>query len=106
MDPRDSASEAIRAAYEHYPHIGRVLPALGYGDAQLAALAETINSSDADVVVSATPCDLAALVSIDKPVVRARYSYAETTRPGLADIIEDFITSTDARAAAPDGGSA
>ena len=104
VDPRGSASEKIQAAYEHYPHIGRVLPALGYGDAQLAALAETINASVAEVVVSATPCDLAALVRITKPVVRARYSYAETERPGLAGIIEDFVTATDARAT--DDGSA
>ena len=72
--------------------------------AQLAALAETINASVAEVVVSATPCDLAALVHITKPVVRARYSYAETERPGLAGIIEDFVTAADARAT--DDGSA
>lgn len=102
VDPRDTASEEIQSVYEHYPHIGRVLPAVGYGDAQLAALAETINASDADVVVSATPCDLAALVRITKPVVRARYAYAETVQPGLAGIVEDFVTALDAQSPATD----
>ena len=96
-----SASPEIQAVYKSYPHIGRVLPAVGYDDAQLAALKETINASDADVVVSATPSDLAALIVITKPVVRATYSYAETSPPGLAGIIEDFITRTQAQSAAP-----
>jgi len=101
VDPREMASAEILTVYERYPHIGRVLPAVGYGDAQLAALAETINASDADLVVSGTPCDLAALVTITKPVVRARYSYAETVQPGLAGIIEDFLARTQAQPAAP-----
>ena len=78
--------------------ICKVLPAVGYDDAQLAALGRTINSSDADVVVSATPCDLAALVDIAKPVVRARYRYAETVEPGLAGIVEAFVSRAQVRA--------
>lgn len=105
VDPRDAASPEILSVYARYPHIGRVLPAVGYGDAQLAALARTINASDADVIVSGTPCDLAALVAITKPVVRARYSYAETVRPGLAGIIEDFLARNEAQQTVPDTAS-
>ena len=101
VDPRNSASPEIQTVYERYPHIGNVLPAVGYDDAQLAALGHTINASDTDIVVSATPCDLAALVVITKPVVRARYCYAETTRPGLAGVIEEFIARYQAQPAAP-----
>jgi predicted GTPase len=101
VDPRDTASPEIRTVYERYPHIGRVLPAVGYDDAQLEALGKTINASDADIVVSATPCDLASLVVISKPVVRARYRFAETARPGLAGVIEEFITRSRAQAVAP-----
>ncbi|MEQ8494792.1 MAG: GTPase, partial [Gammaproteobacteria bacterium] len=56
VDPRDSATPAIAAVYAANPHIGKVLPALGYSPAQLAAIAATINASSAEVVVSGTPC--------------------------------------------------
>ena len=91
IDPREAADATIAAIYAQYPHIGRVLPAVGYHPAQLKALARTINRSDVDLVVSGTPCDLAALVQIDKPVVRARYEYADADTPGLEHLVEAFL---------------
>ena len=91
IDPRPWAAPAIREIFAAYPHIGKVLPAVGYDAAQLAALAATINKASVDVVVSATPADLMHLVEIDKPVVRARYEYAETEGPRLSSIIDAFI---------------
>ncbi|MCK6554802.1 GTPase [Candidatus Binatia bacterium] len=91
VDPRASAAPAIAAVYAQYPHIGHVLPALGYGAEQLAALRETILASDAEVVVSATPIDLAALIALDRPVVRARYDYADAGDPTLASVVEEFL---------------
>jgi predicted GTPase len=91
VDPRLSAAPEIRAVFRAYPHIGPVLPAVGYGPAQLAALASTINASTAEVVVSATPMDLARLVQIDKTVIRARYQYAEDGSPGLSSFVDAFL---------------
>lgn len=91
VDPRNSAADAIRAVYAQYPHIGAVLPAVGYHPAQLSALRDSINASDAELVVSATPCDLAALIDIDKPVVRARYEFAEYGTPGLGALVDGFL---------------
>ncbi|MGD8590277.1 MAG: cyclic 2,3-diphosphoglycerate synthase [Chromatiales bacterium] len=91
IDPRRVAVKEIARVYTQYPHIGPVLPALGYHPTQLQALADTINASDADLVVSATPCDLAALIRIDKPVVRARYEFAEVGTPGLGDLLDEFL---------------
>ena len=91
FDPRRSAAPEIAAVYDAYPHIGQVLPAVGYGERQLAALAATINASNADVVVSATPIDLATLIRIEKPVVRARYEFAEDGSPGLSELIDEFL---------------
>ncbi len=91
VDPRRSAVTEIQAVFRAYPHIGKVLPALGYGPAQLQALAATINASAAEVVVSATPLDLAALVPIEKKIVRARYEYAEAGEPGLSVFIDAFL---------------
>ncbi len=77
--------------FETYPHIGPVLPAIGYDPAQLRGMAETIAASDAEVVVSATPIDLAALIQIDKPVIRARYTFVEDPATRLAPLIDAFL---------------
>ncbi len=91
IDPRDHAAPGIREVFDAYPHIGMVLPAMGYGKAQLAALADTINASAAEVVVSGTPIDLASLIEIDKPVVRAGYEYVNVGSPTLPELIELFL---------------
>jgi len=91
IDPHGAAVEEIRRIYRQYPHIGPVLPAVGYHPSQLEALRDTINAVDADVVISATPCDLAALIEINKPIVRARYEFAESGEPGLRRLIESFL---------------
>jgi len=92
VDPRMAADDEIAAVYAQYPHIGRVLPAVGYHPSQLQALARTINRVDADLVVSGTPCDLGALVEINKPIVRAYYEYAETDERGLGELIDVFLS--------------
>jgi len=94
VDPHASATAEMRAVLDRYPHIGRVLPAVGYGPAQLQALRDTINAADADVVVAATPIDLAALIRIDKPVVRARYEYADAGEPTLGRLVDAFVAKT------------
>jgi predicted GTPase len=94
VDPRRSAAPAISAMFEAYPHIGKVLPAVGYDAAQLAALRATINGADVDVVVSATPADLAHLLDLDKRVVRARYEFVELGEPRLSSIIDAFVEQT------------
>lgn len=91
VDPRGTAVDEIAAVYAQYPHIGSVLPAVGYHPAQLKALQATINASDADLVITATPCDLGALLDINKPVVRAHYEFAETGQPRLSSLIEAFL---------------
>jgi predicted GTPase len=91
VDARSAAAGSIAEVYARYPHIGAVLPAVGYHPAQLEALRETINRADADVVVAATTCDLAALIDIDKPVVRVRYEFAEVGEPGLGSLVEAFL---------------
>jgi predicted GTPase len=91
IDPRRFAVDEIAEVYRKYRHIGSVLPAVGYHHSQLQALRDTINAADAEVVVSATPCDLAALIDINKPVIRARYEFAEVGKPGLGGLVESFL---------------
>jgi len=91
VDPRPGAAPEIAAVYAQYPHIGPVLPAVGYSPQQLRALGETIDAAAADVVVAATPADLAALVPIRTPVVRVTYEFAEVGEPRLSDLVTDFL---------------
>jgi predicted GTPase len=93
VDPRPFATPEIGALYRKYPHIGRVLPAVGYSAQQLRALEATINAADADVVVSGTPADLGAQMRINKPIVRARYSFAEVGEPKLSSRVDEFLSA-------------
>ena len=86
VDPRASAAPEIARVYAQYPHIGPVLPAMGYSAEQLAALRATVNASAAEFVLAATPIDLARLGGFERPIVRARYGYADAGAPLLADI--------------------
>lgn len=90
VDPRTSATPDIARVFLDYPHIGPVLPAMGYSHAQREALKQTIEQSVADVVVTGTPIDLKALLDIRRVFVRARYDFAEADVPGLWDEVESF----------------
>jgi predicted GTPase len=87
VDPRQWAAGTIKQVYEKYPHIGHLLPAMGYSDQQRQDLADTINASDADVVLIATPIDLRKVCDIHKPVVRAAYELEEVSTPNLKDVL-------------------
>jgi predicted GTPase len=91
VDPRPCAAPDLRAVYESYPHIGPVLPAVGYRAEQVAALVETINRAEADLVVSGTPADLSALPGLDKPVVRVRYEFADAGEPTLGGLVDRWL---------------
>jgi predicted GTPase len=87
VDPRPYAVRTIAATYEKYPTTGPVLPAMGYGREQMADLEETINRTPVDLVIVATPIDLARLVDIDKPSQRVRYELQEIGQPTLTDLL-------------------
>ena len=91
VDPRPYAVGTIATTFERYPGIGTVLPAMGYGDAQLAELERTINATPCDVVVTGTPIDLARLIDIRHPVRHATYGLADHGRPTLADVFTPFV---------------
>ncbi|MGE0737004.1 MAG: cyclic 2,3-diphosphoglycerate synthase [Alphaproteobacteria bacterium] len=90
VDPRPYASPPLAEVYTRFPHIGPVLPAIGYSAAQVQAIAETIAAAPVDCVISGTPIDLENLVSIGKPVARARYDFVDGDPP-LENIIDEFL---------------
>jgi predicted GTPase len=91
VDPRPFLDGEIAAAFEKYSHLEHVLPALGYGDGQVAELQATINRVDCDVVLIGTPIDLSRIVKIDRPHVRVTYKLDEITRPGLQEILTEKV---------------
>jgi predicted GTPase len=91
VDPRESATPALLEMYARFPHLDRVLPTFGYNEAALAELRQTIVRSAAEVVVSGAPIDLARLLRLDRPVLRARYSFQDLDSPGLLGVLEDFL---------------
>lgn len=91
IDPRPFAVGSIAETFHRYPHIGHVLPAMGYSDAQLRELEETINATDCDVVVTGTPIDLGRLISSRHPLRHVTYELQEIGRPTLADVLRPLI---------------
>ena len=87
VDAKPWATGTIKDVYERYPHIGTLLPAMGYSDQQRKDLSDTINASDADVVVIATPIDLRKVCDIQKPAVRTTYELEDVSSPSLQEIL-------------------
>ena len=88
VDPRPFAVASIKATYEKYPDTGTILPAMGYGDEMMHDLEETINHSDVDLVISATPIDLTRIIKVNKPMQRVRYELQEIGEPTLESILK------------------
>jgi len=91
VDPRPYAVGEIRDAFAQYPHIGPVLPALGYGAAETEALRATIERTDAEIVVAATPVNLGEIVETNKTVVPATYNFSDSDRFPLAGLVDEFL---------------
>ena len=87
LDPRPWAVRSIADTYAKYPGTGAVLPAMGYGDQQMADLQETINNVPCDLVIIATPIDLTRIIDIHRPTQRVRYELQEIGQPTLESLL-------------------
>ena len=92
VDPRPFAKGSIAETFDHYPDIGTLLPAMGYGDDQVRDLEDTINSADCEAVVIGTPIDLRRIVDIKHPSTRVTYELEEIGEHTLDDILSGFIS--------------
>src|SRR5271165_4803374 len=90
VDPRPYAVGSIRGTYERYRHLTNLLPAMGYSAIQRHELEETIRRTPCDLVLIATPIDLARVIKIDRPNLRVTYEVEELTKPGLAEMLVQF----------------
>jgi len=92
VDPKPYAVGKLAETFKAYPGIGTLLPAMGYGDQQLADLETTINKTECDSVIIATPIDLNRLIKIKKPNTRVYYDLQEIGKPDLKELLEEFLS--------------
>ena len=90
IDPRPYAVGSIQKTFEKFPHLWRVLPAMGYSDTQRHELEQTIKRVPCDLVVVATPIDLARTITLDKPYLKVRYEVEELGKPAISEMIQQF----------------
>jgi len=93
VDPRPFATGTIAGLFARYPHLGPVLPAMGYSDEQLAELAATIDACECDVVVTGTPIDLSRLIHSRHPFRHAAYELEEAGGVPLAQVLEPVLAA-------------
>ncbi|MCL2392794.1 MAG: cyclic 2,3-diphosphoglycerate synthase [Oscillospiraceae bacterium] len=91
VDPRPYAVGKIAETFKTYPEIGNLLPAMGYGEEQMRDLAATIDKTDCDSVIIATPIDLARVIKVNKPSTRVAYELQEIGTPDMEDVLQDLI---------------
>ena len=92
VDPRPYAVGSIEGTFKKYPHVSEVLPAMGYGDKQMAELEATINAADCDLVLIGTPIDLGGLMKINKPTMRVRYELDDAAVNALRFEVEQVLS--------------
>jgi predicted GTPase len=100
IDPRQYAVGSLVPVYKAYPHIGPVLPAMGYSEDQMLDLKRTIDTVPCDAVLVASPVDLGRLLQLDKPAVRVRYEVEELGEPRLSTVLQGFMAQIPAPARA------
>jgi len=106
VDPRPYAVGSIAETLAAHPRLERLIPAMGYGEAQVADLRRTLEAMPVDVVLSASPIDLGRLLRLDRPVVRVRYELEEVAGPSLASFLEPIVAAVRAARAGEEGGRA
>ena len=88
---RRYAVGSIAETFDKFTNLGPILPAMGYGEAQVHELEETINNTDCDVVVAGTPIDLNRVIKVNKPIVRVHYELVEIGHPTLEEYIDQSL---------------
>jgi len=95
VDPRPYVAGTIRDTFESYPHMGRILPAMGYSEAQRDSLAQTINdccaAQDVACVIDASPARLDLMLDLDVPLVRVTYRFVQKSGEPLENLVLDLL---------------
>ena len=91
IDPRPFAFGSLEGVFRDNPHLGNVLPAMGYSDEQLHELEATINRIDCDAVITGTPIDLGRLIDSVHPIRHVGYELEEIGTPDLEEVLQPLV---------------
>lgn len=91
VDPKPYLKGGMKKVFEEFPQIDIIVPAMGYDDAQIKDLEDTINSIPADVVIDGSPIDLAKLINCNKPTVRIDYDIEAREQPSIESMLDEFV---------------
>ena len=94
VDPRPFAVGEIAGTFAHYPDVGPLLPAMGYGARQVADLEATLARAaraGVEAIAIGTPIDLARLVRLPVPSTRVRYELEVEGEPTLEQVLEPVL---------------
>jgi predicted GTPase len=96
VDPRPYLEGSLKETFAQYPHMGNLLPAMGYSQAQIHDMQTVIDRVPCDLVLLATPIDLTRLLSIDRSTLRIRYEYQDHGEPTLEHMVIKRLGASDA----------
>jgi predicted GTPase len=91
VDPRPYVKGTIKDVYDLWPHLGKLIPAVGYSEHQIKELEESINATPCDLVLMGTPTDLRRYMHVDKPVIRVKYEYSEIEPGTLVGLLDEAL---------------
>jgi predicted GTPase len=92
VDPRPFAAGSLLETYAEYPHLKQVVPAMGYDESQLEDLRKTLEAAPCDVVLSASPVDLASILNLSRPVARVTYEFREERGEPVKEAVRKFLS--------------
>ena len=95
VDPRPYAKGSIKDLYNLWPHLGELLPAVGYSEKQMKELNDSINDVPCDLVLLGTPTDIRRYLNVDKPVLRVRYEFEEKEPGSLLNLIKKKLQASE-----------
>ena len=91
IDPRPYTVGKLSETFDHYPNIGALLPAMGYGNEQIRDLETSINNTECQGVIIGTPIDLRRIINIKHPSTRVTYDLQEIGPLTLDVILNPFL---------------
>lgn len=91
VDPKQNAVGSIKQAYEKFPWLGKLIPALGYSSEQLKELQDSINAVDCDAVLLGTPADLRKRMKLDKPTAKVRFDGKDAGEPKFTAYLDEIL---------------
>jgi predicted GTPase len=93
IDPRESSVGSIKRAFDKFPWIGNVMPALGYSLEQIQELEESINKAKCDAVLLGTPADLRKKIKIAKPTAKVVFEGHDAGIPKFTVFLNELLAN-------------